>query len=310
MALKISFVIPVRNEEASVSILYKDLKLYAKKFKPYEIIFVDDGSDDNTFKNLKKLSRKDNTLKLIKLRGRFGKSAALQTGFDISRGKIIITLDGDLQDNPKEISKFIEKINEGYDLVSGWKKKRHDPLTRVVPSRILNYLMPYITGVKLHDVNCGFKAYRREVIENLNLYGELYRFIPIIAAKKNFKVTEIIVEHRKRLYGKTKFGWDRNIKGLLDLITIIFLTGYITRPGHFFGTLGLVSFILGFMIGLYITYLRLSTGTIQYRQPLLFLGILLIIIGIQLISTGLLAEMMIFSNPKQKEDYKIKEILE
>ncbi len=306
----ISFVIPAKNESQSLPILYREICDVMRKIgKGYEIIFVDDGSIDLTFRNLRKIQKKDTRVKVLRLRGNFGKSAALQEGFNFCKGNIILTLDGDLQDDPKEIPKFIKKINEGYDLVSGWKKKRYDSLTKVIPSRVLNFITSNITNVKLHDINCGFKAYRKEVIENLNLYGELYRFIPIIAAKQNFKVGEIEVKHRKRLFGKTNFGWDKNIKGAIDLVTIIFLTGYTSRPGHFFGTLGLLCFTSGFIIGLYITYLRITTGTIQYRQPLLFLGILLLIIGIQFISTGLLAEMTIFSRQKLERNSKVKEIL-
>lgn len=301
--MQLSFIIPAKNEEESVEILYQEILNTVKKLdRTYEIIFVDDGSSDHTLEKLKKISQTDKNVHIIQLRGNFGKSTALQVGFDDAKGDIIFTLDADLQDNPKEIPSFLEKIDEGYDLVSGWKKNRHDPsLSKVIPSRIINLLTRKFTGIKIHDTNCGFKAYRREVIENLNLYGELYRFIPIIAAKQNYRVGEIVVEHRSRKYGQTKFGWSRGIKGMLDLLTIIFLTGYTRRPGHFFGTLGIISFFLGFLIGLYISFLRLTTGSIQYRQPLLFLGILLMIIGIQLVSTGLLAEMLVHS--KGKLDY-------
>lgn len=305
---KLSFVIPAKNEEDSVRILYKEILDVVEKIgNPFEIIFIDDGSTDNTFEEFRKIYRADKRVKVIKLRGNFGKSIALQAGFDKSKGDIIFTLDGDLQDNPKEIPNFLTQLENGYDLVSGWKKKRYDPINKVIPSIIFNYLARSLTGVNIHDTNCGFKAYKREVIQNLNLYGELYRFIPIIASKQNFNVGEIVVEHRPRQFGKTKFGWGRTIKGILDLLTIIFLTGYQRRPGHFFGTIGLTFFMAGFIIGLYITYLRITTGGIQYRQPLLFLGMLLMIIGIQFISTGLLAEMMIFSRGKQNYSSTIKE---
>lgn len=310
MSNLLSLIIPVRDEQESILLLYKEITNVLKTInKNYEIIFVDDGSIDDTFEKIKGLQQKNDKVKVLKLRGNFGKSVALQTGFNFSRGKIILTLDGDLQDNPNEIPKFLKKIEEGFDLVTGWKKKRQDPLSKVVPSRILNSVTPFLTGVKLHDVNCGFKAYRREVIENLNLYGELYRFIPILAAKQNFKVGEVIVEHRPRLFGKSKFGWGRGVKGLLDLVTIVFLTSYTRRPGHFFGTIGLVAFFFGFLIGLYITYLRITTGSIQFRHPLLYLGVLLIIIGIQFISTGLLAEMIIFSNRKSENSELLKKVL-
>lgn len=307
--LNLSFIIPAKNEEDSVEILYQEIIHVAKTLKKtFEIIFIDDGSTDQTYSVLKEINKKDDRVKIIRLRGNCGKSAALQTGFNQAKGIIIFTLDADLQDNPKEIPHFLEKINDGYDLVSGWKKNRHDPsISKVLPSKIINFLARKLTGVKIHDTNCGFKAYRKEVIQNLNLYGELYRFIPIIASKQNFRVGEVVVDHRPRKFGKTKFGWSRGIKGSLDLLTIIYLTGFIKRPGHFFGTLGLISFFLGFLIGLYISYLRFTTGTIQYRQPLLFLGMLLMIVGVQLISTGLLGEMITYWRQKdsQKSDEKI-----
>lgn len=310
MKREISFVIPAKDEQESVKPLYQEIVRAMDPIKKsFEIIFVDDGSTDNTFKTLTQLQKKDKRIKIIKLRGNFGKSIALQVGFSKASGRIVFTMDADLQDNPKEIPEFIKLINKGYDLVSGWKRIRRDPLNKVIPSRILNFFTRYLTGVQIHDINCGFKAYRREVITQLNLYGELYRFIPILASKDNFKVTEVEVEHRSRKFGKSKYGWSRTIRGLSDLITIIFLTGYFRRPGHFFGTLGLLSFFGGFLIGLYILFLRVTTGSIQFRHPLLFLGMLLMIIGIQLISTGLLGEMIVYS--RQKFDYKgaIKEIL-
>ena len=307
----LSIIIPAKDEEESLDLLCDEISTTLKNLNiSYEIIIIDDGSKDHTFEIARKIKLKNNNIKIIQLRGNFGKSIALQVGFDVAEGDIIFTMDADMQDNPKEIPVFLNKIEEGYDMVSGWKKKRFDPsITKVIPSRIINFLTRLLTRVQIHDTNCGFKAYKREVIQNLNLYGELYRFIPILAAKQNFKVTEVVVEHRVRKFGKTKFGWGRGIKGILDLLTIVFLTGYLRRPGHFFGTLGIISFFLGFIIGLYITYLRLATGSIQFRHPLLFLGMLLMIIGIQLISTGLLAEMMVFSKGKQDYSSVIKEIL-
>lgn len=307
---KLSFVIPAKNEEGSVEILFQEILLSVKNLKTFEIIFIDDGSTDNTFKVLKKLSKKDKRVRVISLRGNFGKSTALQVGFNCARGDIIFTMDADLQDNPREIPNFLKKIDSGYDLVSGWKRQRHDPqVQKVIPSRIINFLTRFLTGVPIHDTNCGFKAYRRIVVENLNLYGELYRFIPIIAHRQNFKVGEVEVLHRQRRHGKTKYGWGRGIKGILDLLTIIFLTGFIRRPGHFFGTLGIGSFSLGFLIGIYIAYLRITTGSTQARHPLLFLGMLLMIIGVQLISTGLLAEMIVYGRGKLDYTAAIKETL-
>lgn len=309
--IDLSFIIPAKNEEESVEKLYLELLKALKKLgKSYEIIFVDDGSTDGTFEVLKKIHNKDKSVKVIKLRGWFGKSVALQAGFSQAKGKIIFTLDADLQDDPSQIPNFLSKLAEGYDLVSGWKKIRHDPLSKTLPSKIGNWTTRFMTGIKIHDLNCGFKAYRREVVESLNLYGELYKYIPVLAEKQNFRVTEIVVPHKARKYGKSKFGWQRNIKGFLDMLTVVFLTGYLKRPAHFFGTFGLISFFIGFGIGLYITFLRFTTGSIQYRQPLLFLGVLLIIIGIQLVTTGLLAEMIVsFNQNRNPEDKHIEKKL-
>lgn len=308
---QISFVIPAKNEEENIIKLYaKIVKTLQLLKKSYEIIFVDDGSTDATFNEMKKIQKGHKNIALIKHRGNWGKSIALQSGFELAKGDIIITLDADLQDDPVEIPNFLKKLDEGYDLVSGWKKIRYDPISKTLPSKVGNKLASLLTGVKLHDFNCGFKAYKSDVIKNLNLYGELYKFIPIIAAKKNYRVGEIVVKHHKRKFGVSKFGWERNAKGFLDLMTIFFITGYIKRPGHFFGTLGLISFFVGFIIGIYITYLRITTGGIDYRYPLLFLGILAMIIGIQLITTGLLAELFVYyMSPREKNNDKIDEVL-
>lgn len=298
----ISFVIPAKDEEKTVEILADQIIDQVKKIKlKYEIVFVDDGSTDKTYNILNKLAKKDKNIKVISLRGSFGKSIALQTGFNNAKGDVVFTMDADLQDDPKEIPKFIEKINEGYDLVSGWKKIRYDPISKTLPSKLGNYLVRVLTKLPIHDSNCGFKAYRKEVLSDINLYGELYKYIPIFAQKNNFKVTEIVISHHPRKFGKSKFGVERNIKGILDLITVIFLTGYIKRPGHFFGTVGFLFFSIGFMIGLYITYLRITTGGIEYHIPLLFLGVLLIMVGIQFISTGLISELITsFNQDKSK----------
>lgn len=299
MNVKISFVIPTLNEEKSVETLYKEIsKTMSAIDKPYEIIFVDDGSTDGTLTKILALRKRDKDVKVISHRGNWGKSVALMNGFAKASGEIIITMDADLQDDPKEIPNFLAKIREGYALVSGWKRNRHDPLTKTIPSKIGNLITRILTEVKIHDLNCGYKAYKREVVDNLNLYGELYKFIPVLVAKENFRIAEIPVMHKPRVYGKSKFGWERNVKGVLDLITIAFLAGYVRRPGHFFGGIGLVFATVGILIGLYITYLWITTGSIQFHHPLLFLGILLITIGVQLITTGLLAEMFLYSSKK------------
>ena len=307
---QISFVIPVKDEEKSVEQLSNEIvKECVKLKKTYEIIFIDDGSVDKTFEIVKGLYLKNKNIKAIRHRRNFGKSAALSTGFAGANGDIVFTLDGDLQDNPIEIPKFLEKLDQGCDLVSGWKKKRYDSILITLPSIIGNFLIRKLTGVKVHDLNCGFKAYRKEVIQNLNIYGELYRFIPILANQKGYKTGEIVVKHRPRNFGKSKYSWFKIIKVFLDLITVLFLTGHATHPGHFFGTLGLIFFAPGLLIGLYITYLRITTGGIGEHYPLMFLGVLLMVVGVQFVSTGLLAEMVTSSTKKQHSDNVISELL-
>lgn len=294
--IDISIILPAKDEAKSIPILIKEISsILIKTKKTYEIIIVDDGSKDNTKEIIKKL--KNSKVQLISHRGNLGKSQALQTGFNQARGDTIITMDADLQDDPKEIPNFLREL-KSYDVVSGWKKKRYDPISKKIPSKIFNKLVNILTGLNIHDINCGFKAYKRECIMQLNLYGELYRFIPLLLYKENFTIGEIEVNHRKRKYGKSKFGIGRNIKGFIDLITIIFLTGYIKRPGHFFGSIGIFFFILGMLIETYIAGLRIFTGSIQYHYPLMMMGILLMVIGVQLFSTGLLAELIIYTTQK------------
>lgn len=304
----LSFIIPIRDEKPSLKQLIKEIETVCKKIKKtYEIIFVDDGSLDGSFKLIKDLHLKNKNIKGIKLKRNFGKSTALSAGFQASFADVVITMDGDLQDNPIEIPRFLKKLDKGFDLVSGWKKKRIDPLTKTIPSIMFNFVTSKLTRVNIHDFNCGFKAYRREVVSSLQLHGELYRFIPVMAYQKGYRVTEITVKHRKRKYGKSKYGLSRLLSGFLDLITILFLTGYSSRPGHFFGTIGILFFIPGFLIGSYITYLRISTGGISYHYPLLFLGVLLMIMGIQFISIGLLAEMILGSKKQSNSEEIISE---
>lgn len=296
----LSFVVPVRNEEESVAKLASEISSVCKKIrKDFEIIFIDDGSTDSTFNQVKKLAKATKNIHVYRLRGWFGKSTALTVGFNQAKGDIVFTMDGDLQDNPAEIPNFLKKMGEGYDLVSGWKKTRHDPISKTLPSKIINFAVRILTGLKLHDINCGFKAYRSEVVKDLNIYGDLYRFIPVLADRKRFRIAEIAVNHRARKFGKSKYGWKRFFVGFLDLLTVFFLARYLRRPGHFFGTTGAVLLGSGAVIGLYITYLRVTTGSIQFRYPLLFLGVLLIILGIQLIMTGLLADMILFYSERE-----------
>jgi len=299
MKPRLSFVIPAKNEAENLVLLYQEILAVLKKTKnEFEIIFVDDGSSDETWKVITKLRQEDTQVAGIRHRGNFGKAIALANGFAKASGDIVFTLDADLQDNPKEIPNFLSEFDEGYDLVIGWKRRRHDSWDKVVSSRLFNWFVSLTTGTKFHDINCGFKAYKKEVIMNIN-FGELFRLIPILAAKQNYKIKEIPVDHRPRKFGKSKFGFERSIQGGLDLITVIFLTRFARRPAQFFGSLGLLCGFVGSLIGAYITYLRITTGGINYHLPLLFLGVLLIIVGVQFISTGLLAEMIINLNSKK-----------
>ena len=299
--LKISIVIPVLNEEDSIQVLYLNLKHVLNLLKnPYEIVFVDDGSADNTFTILEEIASKQDDVSLIKLRRNFGKSIALNTAFRYVGGDIIITMDGDLQDDPEEIPLFIEKIEGGYDLVVGWKYPRNDPITKILPSKIFNKLTCMLTGVNLHDFNCGFKAYKKRVIDNISLYGEMHRYIPALAAWNGFKITEVMVKHHPRKYGKSKYGFSRLINGFLDLITVKFLTGYATRPMHVFGIAGVISLLVGFFIGLYLVILKYWKGLLLIERPLLLLAVLLILLGLQFLSIGLLGEMMVFQGVKEE----------
>ena len=292
--MNISIVIPVYNEEKNIIILYKLLKSVLSKYQ-YEMIFVDDGSVDNTSSVIKDISKKDKKVKLISFQRNYGKSDALSAGFDNAKGDIIITLDGDLQDDPKEIPRFIKKLNQGYDLVVGWKFKRKDPLTKIIPSKFFNLLTSFLTKVKIHDMNCGFKAYKKEVIKNINVYGELHRYIPAMAFWRGYKIGEIKVKHYPRRYGKSKYGVNRLFKGFMDLITVKFLMSYGRRPLHLFGLTGLLCFFGGIVSGLYLTYLW-SKGIFIGDRPLLMLAVLLIVLGVQFISLGLLGDMIISEN--------------
>lgn len=304
----VSYVIPVKDEEESLEELYSRIRSVSENLSiPFEIIFIDDGSSDKSFFVLKSISEKDNRVKIIRFRRNFGKASALSAGFEKAKGDIVITLDADLQDDPKEIPKFIKLIEEGYDVVSGWKKERKDPISKRLPSKIFNKLTSFLTGVDIHDFNCGFKAYRREVVENLEIYGELYRYIPALAQAKGFKVGEVIVEHHPRRYGKSKYGWERIIKGFLDLFTVVFITRFLKRPMHFFGGTGLFFFVFGFIINLGLTIYKFTTGALIGNRPLLLFGVLLMILGVQFLSIGLLGEMINNVTHGRKKEYIILE---
>ncbi|MCD6330003.1 MAG: glycosyltransferase [Candidatus Cloacimonetes bacterium] len=293
--MELSFVIPVYNEEESLKELHKEI-IENISNTSYEIIFIDDGSTDNSYAVIEELARKDANIKPIRFRTNFGKAAALQTGFDKAQGEIIFTMDADLQDDPKEIPRFVEKINEGYDLVSGWKKKRKDPITKRWPSKFFNLITSMVFHLRLHDYNCGYKAYRKEAAKSLNIYGELYRYIPAIVWSKGFSVTEIVVTHHKRRFGRSKYGASRLIRGFLDLLTVTMITKYRRSPLYLFGASGLIISLIGFIISVWLAVKKIFFGMSLSNRPLLFLGILLIVVGVQLISLGLLGEMIVYSS--------------
>lgn len=304
-----SIVIPVFNEEESLVELHQEiLKSCVHLHLSYEIIYIDDGSTDKSFNVLKKLYQENSHVKVLQFRKNFGKSEALSAGFSIAKGEMVITMDSDLQDDPSEIPKLLDKLKEGYDLVSGWKKKRKDPLSKRLPSKLFNRITSIMAGVHIHDFNCGLKIYRREVIESLDVYGELHRYLPAIAHRNGFSVTELVVKHRSRKYGKTKFGMARFSRGAFDFLTIFFLTRYKTRPLHLFGSLGFFAFLAGFIISAMLGYQKIILDRDLSNRPLLFLGILLIIVGIQFISIGLLGEMVTATQHHHKH-YLIKKYL-
>ena len=288
----ISLVIPLLNEEHSLRELTERI-IEALSGKSFEIIFVDDGSEDSSWDIIQDLGEEYNFVKGIRFRINHGKSDALQAGFDEASGKYIITLDADLQDDPFEIPELIEMLRDGADLVSGWKKVRHDPISKTVPSRFFNAVTRFTTGIKLHDFNCGLKAYRKEVIESIYLYGEMHRYVPLLAKWNGFdKIDEKVVKHHPRKHGKTKFGISRFLNGFLDLVTLLFVNRYMQRPMHFFGTIGIVILLIGGAISSYLAYIKLFLGEPLANRPLLFLGILLIVVGVQFFSVGFLGEMV------------------
>jgi len=304
-------VIPVLDEKDSLQKLYeKVVEQFKKLGHSFEIIFVDDGSTDGSFEILAALHRKDPRVTVIRFRRNFGKSAALRAGFSASRGELVFTMDADLQDDPEEIPLFIAKLNEGYDLVSGWKYKRQDSLNKRLPSKIFNYVTSLASGLRLHDFNCGFKLYRGYIARSLKIYGELYRYLPALVHWKGFRVTEIKIRHHKRPYGVSKFGASRFVRGYLDLITVVFLNRYIRRPLHLFGALGSIFGLAGFSIGCYFVYYWLLYRNIGGRVPLLLFAVFLMLSGIQLISTGLIGEMLTSSQDTLREPgYEITQVL-
>ncbi len=288
----ISVVVPVHDEEDSVEPLLDELRAALDPLgTEWEVLFVDDGSTDETFGALTRLHDREPGIRIVRLRRNFGKAAALAAGFAEAAGDVVVTIDGDLQDDPAEIPRLLAKLDEGFDLVSGWKTRRRDPLRRRIVSRIFNSVTGRISGLRLHDLNCGLKAYRVEVLRGLRLYGELHRFIPVLAHYRGFRVAEVSVNHRPRGHGRSRYGMERYLRGFFDLLTVTFMGRYRYRPLHLFGGLGLLLGGIGFVLLAYLTVLKLMGRAIGQR-PLLTLGVLLLVVGIQLFSLGLIGELV------------------
>jgi glycosyltransferase involved in cell wall biosynthesis len=305
----ISVVVPVHNEERSVALLYDELRSALEPLETeWEAIFVDDGSTDGTFAALTRLHNGVDNVRVVRLRRNFGKAAALVAGFDQTRGETVVTIDGDLQDDPAEIPRLLAKLDEGFDLVSGWKTHRRDRLSRRVLSRIFNRVTGAFSGVRLHDMNCGLKAYRAEVVHGLRLYGELHRFIPVLAHYRGFRIAELPVNHRPREHGRSRYGVERYLRGFLDLLTVSFIGRYRHRPLHLFGGLGLILGAFGSAILVYLTVLKALGNAIGHR-PLLMLGVLLLVIGMQFFSLGLISEMITSHHEERAQERERAELL-
>lgn len=305
----ITVVVPLYNEVESLRELHGQIRsALGRMGMRYEIIFVDDGSTDRSFYLLRDLKRQDRHMKIVRFRRNYGKSAALSVGFDKAQGNIVVTMDADLQDDPSEISSLKRKLDEGYDLVSGWKKVRRDPLSKTIPSRFFNFITSLLTGIRIHDFNCGLKAYRRDVVKSVKVYGELHRYIPVLAHWEGFRVGEIPVAHRPRKYGKTKFGFGRFWKGFLDLLTALFTTRYLRRPLHLFGFWGIAATLAGIVIDGWLVVEWILGKTSLSNRPLFLAGFMLVIVGVQFISIGLLGEM-ISKTRGTTEEYSIREFI-
>lgn len=298
MDRKLSIVIPTYNEEESLEELYDNIVVNVQKcmdinlISDYELLFVDDGSTDSSVAKMKSIREHDQKVHIILFRKNFGKAAALAAAFKNITGDIVITMDADLQDNPIEIKNFIGKLDEGYDLVSGWKVNRIDPLEKRIPSKLFNKVTSKLSGVDLHDFNCGFKAYRREVVDSLDVYGELHRYIPVLAYRKGYKIAEIPVHHNKRKFGRSKYGVERYLRGFFDSISVSFISKFYDRPMYFFGRIGLLLFLFGFLFCLILT-IEWFAGVAIGSRPLLLFGVMLILLGVQFASIGLIGDMLV-----------------
>ena len=305
----ISVVVPLLNEEGSLGELYRQITdVLEPRGEPFEVVFVDDGSTDGSMSVLSRLHDELPNVVVIHLRRNFGKAAALQAGFLEARGDVVVTIDADLQDDPEEIPKLLAKLDEGFDLVSGWKTRRNDPFLRRLFSRWFNRATAAVSGVRLHDVNCGLKAYRAEVLQGMRLYGELHRFIPVLAAYRGFRIAEIPVNHRPRQHGRSRYGPERYLRGFFDLLSVTFMGRYRHRPLHLFGGLGLLMGAVGFIVLLYLSMLKLWGQSIGSR-PLLTLGVLLMVVGIQFVSLGLLSELVTSQHEERLDERERIELL-
>jgi len=297
----LSIVVPVYNEEGNLAELHRQVSaVLDRENVPFEMVIVDDGSRDGTWRVIQELAAADSRVRALRHRRNFGKARGLANGFAVAQGDVIITMDGDLQDEPTELPKFLNTLNEGYDLVSGWKQRRQDPLGKTMPSKFFNWTVRRASGVQLHDFNCGFKAYRKDVTETIRLYGELHRFTPVLANAEGFRVAELPVKHNPRVWGTSKYGWSRLVKGFLDLMTVVFLTKYRYRPLHLFGIPGLLAIFVGLLLGLYLSFERFVLDDTIGTRPLLSLTVMLIIMGTQFFGLGLLGEYLAADNQSDR----------
>jgi glycosyltransferase involved in cell wall biosynthesis len=311
--VEISILIPLLNEVENIGLLYEQLSETLEDLgKPYEIIFVDDGSTDGSYELLRELYAQDDQVRVICFRRNFGQTAAFAAGFELASGDVVITMDADLQNDPRDIPKLLAKLDEGYDIVSGWRIDRKDKyLTRRIPSQVANSLISKFTGVQLHDYGCSLKAYRIDVVKNIKLYGEMHRFIPAVASWMGVRVAEIPVNHRPRQFGQSKYGLQRTVKVFLDLLTVKFLLSFGTRPIHVFGLLGMLCFAGGTLTGAYLSVLKLFYGEPLADRPLLLLAVLLTVLGVQFITMGLLGELVVrtYHESQKKSTYMVRDLL-
>ena len=311
--LDLSIVVPIYNEVESIDPLVKAIATAVQETQlSYEIIMVDDGSNDGSTQKLTELARSRIDLKAVILRRNYGQTPAMAAGFECAGGKAIVTLDGDLQNDPADIPLLLAKLDEGYDLVSGWRKQRHDDaLTRLLPSKIANWIIGTVTGVKLHDYGCSLKAYRSELIADMNLYGELHRFLPALAYIEGARITEIVVRHHARRFGQSKYGLGRTIRVVLDLLTIFFMKKFLTRPMHVFGVWGIISLAAGIGMGIYLTIIKIFFNQDIGSRPLLTLSVLLVLAGVQLFCFGLVSELLMrtYHESQKRPIYRIRDVV-